>query len=780
MKSTESAPINNKPEEQAYSETPYNEKLDSHNSKKLGKTAMQETRTTQEKNEHISKGELKEATQALDGWYTVRSISKKIGLNTTTINRILNNHPEIQSREYKTANGVFSHYNLEEAKNIPEIKEFLDAEPAPEGWYTIGGLKRIMNLDYYTIKSILDNHSEIQPKEYRTSRGLLSFYNSVEVQNLPEIKRLLSTELAPEGWYTTRRLAEEIGLSYGKVEKTLNIHPDIPSKNYKTSTGRILPHYALEEVSNLSEIKELSEAARSPKGWYTINGLEEKINLTSKTIKKILNDHPEIQPEEYRANNKIRHYYNLEEIQKLPEVKRLFNMLKQDPSKTKELQNTKPAPEGWYTIKGLAKEIGLITKTIKTLLNSHPEIQSKEYKINNGVFPYYNLEEVKNLPEIKEFLDAEPAPEGWYTIGGLAKKMNLDGQTIKKILNNYPEVQPKEFRPHHKVSTYYFLEEVKNLPEIKEFLDVGLAPKEWYTIGGLARKIGFSHMMIKKIINNHPEVQTKKCWSHKGVLPCYYLEEIENLPEIKEFLDAESAPEGWYTISGLARIIDANYQTIKKILNNHPEIQPKEYKTKNGIFPHYYLEEAEDAVLEYLERTNAGTSIAERILAFYIIEAVGQNNVKQNQRPEWLRHPVTNHKREIDILIGPPPEPGIGIEYDGGLWHKDAKRDMDKNRLAKERKGIDIIHIRERGCPKLTDGSICIYRKDWTEKTLEESIKTCLLTIQEKYPTLSIQIPDINIARDNAKIYESMCKEMSANIDSVSEDSFNQLSVVPT
>lgn len=55
--------------------------------------------------------------------------------------------------------------------------------------------------------------------------------------------------------------------------------------------------------------------------------------------------------------------------------------------------------------------------------------------------------------------------------------------------------------------------------------------------------------------------------------------------------------------------------------------------------------------------------------------------------------------QELDIYI---PSLKVGIEYDGGEWHKDLERDKKKNKFFQE-KGIFIYRIREFRCPKMID-----------------------------------------------------------------------------
>ena len=56
---------------------------------------------------------------------------------------------------------------------------------------------------------------------------------------------------------------------------------------------------------------------------------------------------------------------------------------------------------------------------------------------------------------------------------------------------------------------------------------------------------------------------------------------------------------------------------------------------------------------------------------------------------------------ELDVFI---PSILLGIEYDGSAWHQDIDKDIRKNELCRD-KGIQLIRVREEGCPKMSNNS---------------------------------------------------------------------------
>lgn len=111
------------------------------------------------------------------------------------------------------------------------------------------------------------------------------------------------------------------------------------------------------------------------------------------------------------------------------------------------------------------------------------------------------------------------------------------------------------------------------------------------------------------------------------------------------------------------------------------------------------------------------------------------SNNKRMSYPEFVieffisRHTKTIHNYtdlgfELDIYL---PDEKIGIEYDGAYFHKNPKKDVDKNKKC-ETLGIKLYRIREYPLTSLNSSSIDIIRP-LTQLGLEESIKTLIKDI---------------------------------------------------
>ena len=138
------------------------------------------------------------------------------------------------------------------------------------------------------------------------------------------------------------------------------------------------------------------------------------------------------------------------------------------------------------------------------------------------------------------------------------------------------------------------------------------------------------------------------------------------------------------------------------------------------------------------------TSFPEKAILFYV-RKMGYE-VENNQRYDFLSG------KEIDIFI---PELKMGIEYDGGAFHTDSERDIQKNRLC-EKSGIRLIRVRESECPNLPNDIYVITVLKNDKASLTDAIKSLSSLIG--YPSL-----DVDVARDEVSILELQNRQYRDN-----------------
>lgn len=113
---------------------------------------------------------------------------------------------------------------------------------------------------------------------------------------------------------------------------------------------------------------------------------------------------------------------------------------------------------------------------------------------------------------------------------------------------------------------------------------------------------------------------------------------------------------------------------------------------------------------------------------------------------------IIDGRNELDIYI---PSIKTAIEYDGQEWHKDTKRDINKDKMCKD-KGIILYRIREKECPDYKSYSIK-YKYDYTDWNSLNSI------ISEICFIISNKRINVDIYKDETDIYSFYSRTLKQN-----------------
>ncbi|PLS19264.1 hypothetical protein CVD28_02300 [Bacillus sp. M6-12] len=220
--------------------------------------------------------------------------------------------------------------------------------------------------------------------------------------------------------------------------------------------------------------------------------------------------------------------------------------------------------------------------------------------------------------------------------------------------------------------------------------------------------------------------------------------------------------------SGCPHCLKKRATNETSLAKNYPELAKEWHPTKNSYKPEDYRcrshqkvwwkckhgHEWEARIYSRVDGRNCPicnlgkqTSFPEQVIYFYL---------KQYFPDAINRYKDKEHPYELDIFI---PSLKLGIEYDGDAYHKDLTKDITKNLYFKE-KMIDLVRIREKKCPILTDNNSVIYiLPDKKETTLIEALKYIFCFINKKYnPSLDLCVNKIlfDISNDRVQIYEQL------------------------
>ena len=417
-------------------------------------------------------------------------------------------------------------------------------------------------------------------------------------------------------------------------------------------------------------------------------------------------------------------------------------------------KDIKIAPEGWFSLRGLEREIGKTRKTTQKKIDELG-IEGKEFRDKTGsnITIFYSPEQKDEIcASFGDLIKLKQAPDGYAPLAGLpeALDINVAEGTIEEKIKELEPIGEFFLNKNGRKYKYYSPEEQKRIKELfKERQSMEQAPDSgYYTINSMCQSIdGVGFHTVEKIIN--VLALPGKPFMDKGKrIFTYYSEEQRQrvINYIEDSKVAEEATKDELSLRGLAKKFNVDKETVKRrieILQSDGEEFGKVKKKHNNVTVFYSLEE-QNIIKDALEHCLTWTSIPESTVAFYFVKM--GFDVKLNIRPNWLKNSDTNHNLEVDIFC---PTLGVGIEYDGFFYHQDVEHDMKKDRLARNN-GYRIIHIRENGCPEMSGESSCIKRKDNDDdKDLEECIIEC-------FRLMGISGLDIDIARDKNDIMAFM------------------------
>ena len=146
---------------------------------------------------------------------------------------------------------------------------------------------------------------------------------------------------------------------------------------------------------------------------------------------------------------------------------------------------------------------------------------------------------------------------------------------------------------------------------------------------------------------------------------------------------------------------------------------------------------------------NQRISVGEKTILYYLKQIFP--NINENYHADWLG------KRELDIFV---PDLNLAVEYDGGRWHKEISRDLEKDVLC-EAYGITLIRIRESSCPMYSSSAIKYELKNDSDTEFANAIEFLFQTIKDK--CADYDFPSIEIDRSKESVYELIYQSEIAN-----------------
>lgn len=518
-------------------------------------------------------------------WLTSTAIARNYNatrkLVASIINETIGNDPEAV-REFQAAALQTTYYAPSFAALIgAKIEERRKRERPNEDWMTCGALRKELGVAHRTVQSMAEGHRETHPEwfaEYYTTQNIFAEHFAPELTQIIR-DAIGSRQYAPEGWLCNKPLAEQIGVAkktcVTMVESYRESHPEW-FRLYYTEYGQELEFYAPELIVAVRQ--EAEKYGEKPDGYLNTSELADQLGVDFYTVQKFAESCRESNPEWFlrcRTNRGIIECLAPELIQRV---------------KT-EIEAVAVAPEGWTPNGRLAHELDVDNGTTRKIADeyreSHPE-WFQLFKNEQGQrHEFFSPELVAIISD--NLTNREAAPEGWLTMGALAKDLNVDAETIKNMVDPYREPNPEWFK-RFKSASHYTEHYAPELIDI--ILDVlaargaiPLAPEGSVTVGTLSaqHKVPYDILlnMARKYQREHPEWLVK-CRTKINRVGLYVSAELVPIliEEIAKMSAFPPTPDGWIRMSELKKKAGIDESTLEGIIDS----LQGDYERQAGIF----------------------------------------------------------------------------------------------------------------------------------------------------------------------------------------------------
>ena len=174
----------------------------------------------------------------------------------------------------------------------------------------------------------------------------------------------------------------------------------------------------------------------------------------------------------------------------------------------KEKKDIEIAPEGWFSLRGLEREIGKSKETIKKRIEKLG-IEGKEFRDKTGsnITIFYSPEQKDEIcASFGDLIKLKQAPDGYVPLAGLSEALDIDAAegTIEEKIKELEPIGEFFLNKNGRKYKYYSPEEQKRIKELfKERQSMEQAPDSgYYTINSMCQSIdGVGFHTVEKIIN---------------------------------------------------------------------------------------------------------------------------------------------------------------------------------------------------------------------------------------------------------------------------------------
>lgn len=587
------------------------------------------------------KDEISRFVRAPEGWETRGDLRMRLGITQRAMDVLIEESQQkedAQIKLFKNKRGrIAEHISPDFASSLEKKAQELKKTALPDGWMTNNQVAAKFSVTHDHVRKIADRYrigkGERNNEFENWFRTALSSSGQVREHYSPELIAIIEKELArkeiPVGWKNSAQLGKQFGISYKTIRKIarrlVSDSDSVVSEDLKEIDRKdgVYEYYSPRLISLIEQELSLFEVA--PKGWKTMSTLTKELKVSQEALGKITDPFRPSQNDQNSANERMFGLYRrpagvFEHFS--PE---LVSLVMED------IESRKGAPEGWLKISEIRKKLKVSHRNLSPIVDSfrpQEDGTNSEFAEHIGLFrdvgvrltEYFSPELIDKItdrliesykPHTAGFPHLKRRPDGWFSVGSLAKSLGSTHPTIKKISDRFKTQFPENFQSvddGRKHTHVYFSPKIANLIE-KEYNSIERVPDGWMTRKNIAEQTEFGQHLVSSIVDraivSSDSSPVKLFRGPTGNISEYLPPEI--VQRVMEELNArETAPVGWNFPKAIAHDLGTNGGLVRKVANqyrtNHPEWF-KPFRIHSGhTYEHYAPELVELIALEVPKR----------------------------------------------------------------------------------------------------------------------------------------------------------------------------------
>jgi len=269
-------------------------------------------------------------------------------------------------------------HRIREYYKEEDLEKLISDDKIPEGLITLGGFaNKHDGIGREKLLKLIEAN-KLESREIKVRDATRAFYKIEDLERI--VAPFINTEKAPEGYITVETFARDKGITREAVQRRTE-EKGLVSKDYKNVSGKIVPHYKIEDLERICS--DIINVGRATEDWTTLTSfVRSHGGISSSKFNKLVRA-SDSEPQALRKNNgHIELHYKTKDLKEI----------------LASFAEIEKAPEGWVTARSYIESHDNVTQNLFNKLLSENSVESKEYRDKIGhIRSHYKTEDLDKL-----------------------------------------------------------------------------------------------------------------------------------------------------------------------------------------------------------------------------------------------------------------------------------------------------------------------------------------------------------------------------------------------